>query len=89
LDPQAIGRDYEVIGYVSAQKTAGWTFTMVPEEEVVAICRQKAASLGAHAILLDPIQDDSIPWQQNSLNRKTAHAAALRFKEEEVPTPAP
>ena len=41
---------------VSAEKTAGWTFTNVNEEEVINILISKAASIGADGIILQSIE---------------------------------
>ena len=86
LDPNTVSKQYEVIGMVSAEKTAGWTFTNVNEEEVINILISKAASIGADGIILQSIESGSKPWAvqgaggSSSLDKKTARATAIRFK---------
>ncbi len=86
LDPNNIKLEYEEIGVVSAEKTAGWTFTNVSEEDVIEILVKKAASIGADAIILQQLSDESVPWAvqgaggTSSLDKKKARATAIRFK---------
>jgi len=93
FDADSVGRTHEVIGHVSAEKTAGWTFTNVSEQEVIAILLSKAATIGADAIVLHSLVHDRVPWGQNSLDRRCAQAIAIKYvnripDEEIVLTPA-
>ena len=77
---------FEEIGYVTAQKTAGWTFTNVAEDKVVAVLCKQAAKIGADAIILEGVSGDSVPWavvgagSASSLDRKSGRATAIKFK---------
>ncbi len=81
-----IDSEFEVIGRVTAEKTAGWTFTNVDQDKVIKQLKKEAASIGADAIVIGEIKDGSVPWAvqgaggSSSLNRKTAVAAAIKFK---------
>ena len=86
LDPNTINREYEVIGLVSAEKTAGWTFTNVNEEKVINILISKAATIGGDAIIIQSIENSSKPWAvqgaggSSSLDKKSARASVIKFK---------
>ena len=86
LDVAMIDKPYDVIGMVSAEKTAGWTFTNVSDEEVINIMITKASSLGADAIVIQSIESGSKPWAvkgaggSSSLDKKVARATAIKFK---------
>ena len=81
-----IDKEFEIIGRVTAEQTAGWTFTNVDEDKVIGELKKQAAKIGADAIIIGEIQDGSVPWAvqgaggSSSLNRKTAVAAAIKFK---------
>ena len=83
---ESVEREFDVIGRVTAQVTSGTTFTNVSEDSVIRRLRREAASIGAHAIVIASLEDGSVPWAvqgaggSSSLNRKTAVAAAIRFR---------
>lgn len=86
---ESVGREFDVIGRVTAQITSGTTFTNVSEDSVIRRLRREAASIGAEAIVVASLEDGSVPWAvqgaggSSSLNRKTAVAAAIRFRSSE------
>jgi len=88
LNAESVKRPYKEIGMVTAQKTAGWTFTNVSDEAVIKILRKKAATIGADAIIMALLEGDSKPWAvvgaggSSSLDRKTAKAIAIKFTKE-------
>jgi len=81
-----IDKEFEIIGRVTAEKTAGWTFTNVDEDKVIKQLKKEAASIGADAIIIGEIKDGSVPWAvqgaggSSSLNKKSSVAAAIKFK---------
>ncbi|MBD3617455.1 MAG: hypothetical protein HUJ22_12875 [Gracilimonas sp.] len=81
-----IEKEFEIIGRVTAEKTAGWTFTNVDEDKVIKQLKKEAASIGADAIIIGEIKDGGVPWAvqgaggSSSLNKKSSVAAAIKFK---------
>lgn len=89
LKSSDVTRPFDEIGYVTAQKTAGWTFTNVSEDKVVKALIKAAAKIGAEAIILEGVSEDGVPWAvtgaggSSSLDRKSGRALAIRFKTQE------
>lgn len=89
---------FQEIGRVSAQKRAQTAGTDVNEEKVIEILKKEAASIGAHAIIVESLEESenrvssgSLAWNQtgglgmggtNSFNKKSAYALAIRFNQE-------
>jgi len=82
---ESVGREFDVIGRVTAQVTSGTTFTNVSEDSLIRRLKREAASIGAHAIVIASLEDGSVPWAvqgvggSSSLNRKTGVAKGIRF----------
>ena len=83
---ESIDQAFELIGRVTAEKTASWTFTNVDEDKIVNRLKKEAASIGADAIVIGSMEDGSVPWAvqgaggSSSLNKKSAVAFAIKFK---------
>ena len=95
LQPEDVKRPYQEIGVVSAERRAKTTWTDVNEGKVIDLLKKKAASIGAHGIILESItQQDKTSasfggmWNTeggfqgggvNSIDKKTARARAIRY----------
>ena len=84
IDTQAIKRDYIVLGYVSAELNAPSEDKAVEDSELIALLKNKAATLGADAIVLESLFADSdvnnVSGFKSNMERKRARAAAIKVK---------
>jgi len=87
FEPENVEQKYTDIGRVTAENTSGWTFSEVDPDKIIAQLKEEAASIGAHAIVIESTTDGQRPWAvqgaggTSSLDTKSAEAVAIRYTE--------
>ena len=84
IDTQAVNGNYDLLGHVSAQRTARTAGEPVEDAELIADMKQQAARLGANAIVLESLftnADSSlVSGFKDTVERKRARALAIRLR---------
>jgi hypothetical protein len=84
IDTQAVKREYLVLGYVSAERTARTAGESVEDAELIAEMKRQASRLGADGIILESLFTDSdsslVSGFKDTLERKRARALAIRLR---------